>query len=181
MDLDFANSGTLSCPSIEGQACLEATFDAILVANSGSNFIETRLWFNMSPADIAATQAQGYQMIDREDEVAASASVWVKPGLPFDHPDNLSENEVIFEHGHHGRVVDLEHMSTSYSIVNLAGSPAPATPRLTDAQQGDNDDGRRHANQRDGKAKTKAKTERDRKAKDNKSGKRGTHGKGRGR
>jgi hypothetical protein len=174
LDLDFANSGLLSCPTIEGQACLEATFDAILVANSGSNAIETKLWLNMTPEQIAVKQAQGDQVIDREGAV----TVWVKPGLPFDLDDNLSQNEVIFEHGHHGRVVDLEQTSTSYSIVHLAGSAAPATPRLADAGQGDNDDGRHHAKQRDGKAK--GKTERDRKTKDTRAGKRGKHGKGRG-
>jgi hypothetical protein len=160
LDLDYAVPGPLSCPTVQGQACAEATFDAILVADSGSNAIETRLWFNMTPADIAAKQAQGLQVIDQEDGTASVATVWVKPGLPFDRHDNLSENEVIFEHGHHGRVVDLEHPSTSYSIVNLAGSAAPAPPEFADAQQSDSGDGRRHAKDRDGKAK--GKTERDR-------------------
>jgi hypothetical protein len=177
LDLDYAVPGPDSCP-VQGQACSEATFDAILVANSGSNSIETKSWFNMTAADIAAKQAQGYQMIDREDAVALAATIWVKPGLPFDLHDNLSENEVIFEHGHHGRVVDLEHTSTSYAIVNFAGSAAPASPRLADAQQGDND-GRHHAKHRDDKAK--GKTRHDRKSEGNKSGKRGKHGKGKHR
>lgn len=171
LDLDYAVQAPLTCQDVpQGQACFLATFDAILVADSGSNAVETRLWFNMTPADIAAKQTQGYQVIDRE----GAATVWVKPGLPFELLDDLSANEVIFEHGHHGRVVDLEGAPNAFSIVRLAGSaaPAPASPGLADAQPGDNDDGRPHAKQRDGKAK--GKTARDRKAKDHKRGKHGT-------
>lgn len=173
LDLDYAVQAPLTCDDVpQGQACFLATFDAILVANSGSNAIETKLWFNMTPADIAAKQAQGYQVIDRE----GAATVWVKPGLPFELLDDLSDNEVIFEHGHHGRVVDLEGAPNAFSIVRFAGSaaPAPTSPALADAQPGANDDGSPHAKQRDGKAK--GTTARDCKGKDHKPGKRGKHG-----
>ncbi len=142
LDLDYAVPGPLSCPTVRGQACAEATFDAILVANSGSNHLETRTWFDMTATQIAERQDQGYQMIDQERVTDGVATVWVKPGLPFDLNDNLSEVEVTFEHNHHGRVVDLEHASTSYFIVNLGGSAAPASPKFADAQRGDNDDGK---------------------------------------
>jgi hypothetical protein len=178
VDLDYADHAPLDCQEVpQSQACILATFDAILVADSGSNAVETRLWFNMTPQEIATKQDQGYQIIDRE----SVATVWVKPGLPFELLDDLSNNEVIFEHGHHGRVVDLEGTPNSFYIVRFGWSaaPAPASPGLADARQGDNDDGRPHAKQRDGKAKGKA--ERDGKAKGNKAGKRGKHGKGRGR
>ena len=177
LDLDYAVLGPLSCQEVpQGQACLLASFDAILVADSGSNAVETKLWFNMTPEQIAAKQDQGYQVIDKE----GAATVWVQPGQPFDLLSSLSENEVIFEHGHHGRVVDLEGTPNSFSIVRFAGSaaPAPASPGLADAQQGDNDDGPR-AKPRNEKAK--GKNDRDRKAKDRKGGKGGKHGKGRGR
>ena len=142
LDLDYVVKGPLSCSSVpQGQACAEATFDAILVANSGSNHIETRPWFDMSPAQIADKQAQGWQMIDREVG-GPVATVWVKSGRPFEVLDDLSQNEVIFEHGHHGRVVDLERTGTSYAIVRFAGSGAPVSPELSNPRQGDKDDGK---------------------------------------
>jgi hypothetical protein len=175
LDLDYAVQAPLTCDDVpQGQACFLATFDAILVANSGSNAIETRVWFNMTPADIATKQNQGYQVIDRE----SGATVWVKPGLSFELLDDLSQNEVIFEHGHHGRVVDLEGTPNAFSMVRFDGSPAPVSPGLADAQQGGNDGGPR-AKPRDEKAK--GKSERDRKAKDKKGGKGGKHGNGKHR
>ena len=176
LDLDYATPGPLDCPTVPGQACALATFDAILVANSGANAIETKPWFNMTEAQIADKRAQGYQMIDWEDGGESVASLWVRPGLPFELQPNLSSNDVIFENNHHGRVVDLEqdHLGLSYTIVNLGWSAAPTSPGLADAQQ--NDDGGHQAKPGNGKAKEKSK--RDRKAKGKKGGK---HGKVRNR
>jgi hypothetical protein len=181
LDLDYAQLGPLDCPQVQGQACTPAAFDAILVANSGSNAVETKLWLNMTPQQIAEKQAQGLQVIDTEYGNESVATVWVKPGLPFELQGPLTANEVIYEHGHQGRVVDLEHSPTPYSIVNLAPSPAPASPKLASPRQGDAEEGRDQVKPRDEKAKSKAKAKRDRKAKDKKSGKRGKNEKARRR
>lgn len=179
LDLDYAVAGPLDCPTVQGQACSPATFDAILVANSGSNAIETRVWFDMTPAQIATKQAQGYQVIDWEGGLGNEVTVWVKPGMPFELQSPLTEIEVNDETGHQGRVIDLENSPTPYSIVNIAPSAAPASPKLANPRQGDPEDGRPQVKHRDEKAK--GKTERDRKPKDKKAGKRGKNGKGRGR
>jgi hypothetical protein len=160
LDLDYAIPGPLDC-TIPGQACAPATFDAILVANSGSNAIETKVWLDMSPAQIADKQDQGFQMIDREDEGDSVVTVWVKAGMPFEILDDLSDNEVLFEHNHHGRVVDLEGTPDAFSIVRFDESAAPASPGFAAPRQGGND------------GEAKGKTERDRKAKHHKAGKRG--------
>jgi hypothetical protein len=176
LDLDYAVPGLLSCQDVpRGQACFLATFDAILVANSGSNAVETDVHVNMSPAVIDQKEAQGFQLIDREDEGGSLVTVWVKAGQPFEILDDLSDDEVNFEHGHHGRVIDLEGTPNAFSIVRFDGSPAPVSPGLADAQQGDNDDGPRA---KPGNEKAKGNSERDRKAKDKKGGK---HGKGKHR
>lgn len=179
LDLDYATLGPLDCPTVPGQACSPATFDAILVANSGSNAVETRLWLNMTPEQITAKQAQGYQVIDGEFGNVSLATVWVKPGLPFELQSHLSANEVIHEHGHQGRVVDLENSPTPFSIVNLAPSAAPASPKLDNPRRGNKDDSRHQVKPRDEKAKGKSKS--DRKPKNKKGGKRGKNGKGPGR
>jgi hypothetical protein len=143
LDLDYATPGPLNCPTVPGQACALATLDAILVADSGSNAVDTSVHFNMSPALIDQKEAQGWQAIDREDGGESVVTVWVKAGQPFEILDDLSDNEVTFEHGHHGRVVDLEGEPNAFSIVRFDGSPAPALPGLADPRQGDNGDGRR--------------------------------------
>lgn len=185
LDVDFATTGPLDCPTAQGQACNPATFDAVLVANSGSNAVETKLWLNMSPDQIATKQAQGYQVIDREDGIENVLTVWVKPGLPFEIQTPVTQHEVIHEHGHHGRVVDLEHSPTPYSIVNFGHSAAPPSPKVANPQQGDPDDARHSAKARGEKAKAKAdrdrKAKEKKKAKNKKSGKRGKNGRGRGR
>jgi hypothetical protein len=177
LDLDYANPGPLDCPTVPGQACALATFDAILVGNLGSHAVDTDVHANMSPAVIDQKEAQGFQLIDREDGGESEVTVWVKAGQPFEVLDDLSDNEVNFEHDHHGRVIDLEGTPNAFSIVRFDGSPAPISPGLADAQHGDNDGPR--AKPRDEKAKSK--TGRDRKAKDKKGGKGGKHGRGRGR
>jgi hypothetical protein len=175
LDLDHSDN-VPDCRDVpQGQACSKATFDAILVGNQGSHAVETDVHLNMSPALIDQKESQGWQVIDWEGD----ATVWVKPGLPFEIVKNFSQNGVEDEHDHEGRVVDLEGSPGTYSIVRFGSSPAPAAPGLADAQQDGNDDGRPGARQRDGKAK--GKSERDRKPNEGKAGKRGKHGKGRGR
>ncbi|MGE3912246.1 MAG: hypothetical protein AB7K36_22990 [Chloroflexota bacterium] len=128
LDLDYVTHGPNTCPPpnpTPGQACQTATFDAILVADSGSNAVETDLHFNMSAAQISQKYAQGYQLVDHEGPAASPymATVWVKPGLPFMLYPALTQSEVIFQQGHHGRVIDLERpggeSKAPYSIVNL--------------------------------------------------------------
>lgn len=188
LDLDYATPGPLDCPTVPGQACALASFDAMLVANSGANAIETKLWFNMTEAQIATKQDQGYQIIDWEDGGESLASVWVRPGLPFELQPNLAANDVIFENNHHGRVVDLEqdHLGLSYTIVNLGWSAAPASPGLADAQQNGDTGGHQAKPDNDNdndNDKVKGKSERDRKpkGKGKKGGQRARHGKGRNR
>jgi hypothetical protein len=127
LDLDYVAVGPLSCQPnpVPGQACNPATFDALLVANSGSNAVETDLHFNMTAAQIAQKHAQGYQVMDHEGSAAVPymATVWVKPGLPFTIFPSLTENDVIFHHNRHGRVIDLERppgtTPAPYSIIIL--------------------------------------------------------------
>jgi hypothetical protein len=123
LDLDYAlETSVASCPSPSlpsGQACAPSKFDAILVANTGSNQITTAVHFNMAEAQIIDKATQGYQIIDHEGLSLGKATVWVKPGEPFNLIPGLSENEVTFENNHHGRVVDLEQPADTSTILQL--------------------------------------------------------------
>lgn len=179
LDLDFAQPGPLGCPTVPGQACSPATFDAILVANSGAKAIRWNVWFNLTSEQLAAQEARGWRVVDWENPGDTLTTIVVKARGAYEIVNDLDEPAAIFEHGHHGRVVDLEGGPDTFSIVRFDGSPSPASPGLAGVHQGGSDDGQLQTRRSDGKAKGKA--GHDRKPESRKPGKRGKHGKGRNR
>lgn len=174
LDLDFARPGPFNCQTVRGQACSPATFDAILVANSGANALKWNVWFNLTPEQLAAQEARGWRVIDLETPEGITTTVVVKAGGSYEIANDLAEPDVIFEHGHHGRVVDLEGGPDTFSIVRFDGGASPASPGLAGVHQAD--DGRLQVKHSVGKAKGKAKH--DRKPESRKTGKSGKHRKG---
>jgi hypothetical protein len=179
LDLDFARPGPLNCQTDRGQACSPATFDAILVANSGAKAIKWNVWFNLTPEQLAAQEARGWRVVDWENPGDTPTTIVVKARGSYEIINDLDKPEAIFEHGHHGRVVDLEGGPETFSIVRFDWSLSPASPGLAAAHQGDSDDGQLQTRHRDGKAK--GKTRHNRKPESRKSGKAGKHAKGRNR
>lgn len=90
------------CPpgTLPGQAC-EGLRDAVVVANTGANFVQTVDVFTGFPSSSPPAQ---FQLTDLE----AGLTNWVTPGNPFEVVDSATTADVVHSHGHDGRVVDLE-------------------------------------------------------------------------
>ncbi|MHC1765328.1 MAG: hypothetical protein AB9869_13675 [Verrucomicrobiia bacterium] len=92
--------------------------DAVLVSNTGGNYMPS-VAAGAYGADYDDMSAAGFQLVDREGN-GTLLTLWVKSMRPFLTYLGLTQNDVIFHHGHHGRVVDLEiGASGDYHTVNL--------------------------------------------------------------
>ena len=113
IDVDFVGYGRCDRPAEPGQACSTVLYDAVLVKNTGGNYM---LWNLEEGWNCDPHVASAYQLVDREKDAAFSSdTIWWSAYLSvavdneYDTDEFLTPTDVLFWHDHDfQRVIDLE-------------------------------------------------------------------------